>query len=71
MQLVRVSWKKLRLHLTSLYLLELLATNYLCEINIRSLAALKKSLKNKETEIENDIFEVLKHDGDRRKNAGK
>ena len=38
---------------------------------IRSLAALKKSSKNKKTEIEKEIVKVLRQASNRRKKTGK
>ena len=63
-----------------IYLSELLVAAYLREININfylSLmficisAAMKKSSKKKEMEIEKEMVEVLKYASGRRKKAGK
>ena len=73
-------WVEFELYLASILLLELLAAEYLCEINIIfyfslmficTLAALKKSSKKKETETEKEMVNVLKYASDRRKKAGK
>ena len=64
-------WEKIELHLNSTCLLELLAAEYLREINIYifiyhslmvtcSLDALKKSSKNEEMRIKKEKFEVLR-----------
>ena len=73
-------WVEFELYLASILLLELLAAEYLCEINIIfyfslmficTLVALKKSSKKKETETEKEMVKVLKYASDRRKKAGK
>ena len=72
--------EKLELYSISTYPLELLIAEYLRETNISFylsvmficfLAALKKLLKKKETEIEREVVEVFKYTSDRRKKAGK
>ena len=72
--------EKLELYSISTYPLELLIAEYLRETNIIFylsvmficfLAALKKLLKKKETEIEREVVEVFKYTSDRRKKAGK
>ena len=71
---------KFELYRISTYLLEFLVAEYLREININiylslmficTLAALKKSSKNKETVIEREMVEVFKYASERRKKAGK
>ena len=72
-------WENFWFHLTSC-LLELLAAEYLRETNIsisisdllylRSLDALKKALKKKETRIKMEIIEVLQQASYRRKRLG-
>ena len=73
----RSNWEEVQLQLTSSCPLELLAAEYLHETNIStfvsqlftfcSLAALKKSLKKKETRLKKEIVEVLQQGSCRRK----
>ena len=72
--------EKFELCITSTYLVEFIAAEYFREIDItsylslmfiRTLTALKKSSKKKETEIQKEMVEVLKYASDRRKKARK
>ena len=76
-------WEKFLLYLTSTCLLELLAAEYHCEINISifishllflylicSLDAMKKASKKKEARIKMEIVEVLQQASYRRQRSG-
>ena len=71
---------KFELYPISTYLLEFLVAEYLREININiylslmficTLAALKKSSKNKETVIEREMVDMFKYASERRNKVGK
>ena len=58
-------------YLVAEYFREVSINVYLSLMFICTLTALKKSSKMKETEIEKEIVELLKHANDQRKKAGK